>query len=411
MPIRLLYVLCAVQFVNILDFMMVMPLGPDFSRGLGIPTSAVGVVGGSYTFAAALIGIVGATLLDRFERRRALLVAVLGLSLATLLGGFAWDLPSLVGARILAGLFGGPATSISLAIVADTVDERVRGRAMGIIMGSFSIAAVLGVPFGLELAQHGGWHAPFFAVGALGLLLLPAIRFGVPELGQHLTARQQRLASGSAMSTWQESVALLRSPLCQRALTLALTSMVAGFLIIPNLATYVQFNLGYPREGMGMLYMVGGVLSFATVRIAGRLVDRTGATRTGIAGTMLLTLILIGGFATEVSWLPVPVMFAGFMVAMSLRNIPMQALASRVPQPHERARFMSMLSSVQHMSSSLGALLASQMLVSADSGMLLHMDRVALLAIGMALTMPWLMRRIELMLSQRHLAAVERSAA
>ena len=29
---RLLYIIAAVQFVNILDFMMVMPLGPDFAR-------------------------------------------------------------------------------------------------------------------------------------------------------------------------------------------------------------------------------------------------------------------------------------------------------------------------------------------------------------------------------------------
>ena len=43
---RMVGLLAFVQFVNILDFMMVMPLGPDFSTELGIATSNLGIVGG-----------------------------------------------------------------------------------------------------------------------------------------------------------------------------------------------------------------------------------------------------------------------------------------------------------------------------------------------------------------------------
>lgn len=53
---RLIFVLAAVQFVNILDFMMVMPLGPDFACDLHIPTSQLGTIGGSYTASAAVSG-------------------------------------------------------------------------------------------------------------------------------------------------------------------------------------------------------------------------------------------------------------------------------------------------------------------------------------------------------------------
>ena len=66
----------AVQFVNILDFMMVMPLGPFFAGPLGIPASRIGGVGGSYTAAAAVSGIVCSYFLDRFDRRKAQGVAV-----------------------------------------------------------------------------------------------------------------------------------------------------------------------------------------------------------------------------------------------------------------------------------------------------------------------------------------------
>ena len=86
---RLIVLIGTVQFVNVLDFMMVLPLGPDFGRALGIPTSQLGLVGASYTAAAALSGMMGALVLDRFDRRKALGVALVGLAIGTATGAFA----------------------------------------------------------------------------------------------------------------------------------------------------------------------------------------------------------------------------------------------------------------------------------------------------------------------------------
>src|SRR5437016_471333 len=79
----------SIQFINVLDFMMVMPLGPDFSKGLGIPTAMLGLVAGSYTASAALAGLVGSLFLDRFDRRKGLFFSMLGLAVGTLAGGLA----------------------------------------------------------------------------------------------------------------------------------------------------------------------------------------------------------------------------------------------------------------------------------------------------------------------------------
>src|SRR3954454_7675149 len=95
---KLLFLLASVQFVNIVDFMMVMPLGPTLAVPLGIPTSRLGVVVASYTAAAALAGIVGALFLDRFDRKRALMVAMLGLAVGTVSGALARDFATLVAA-------------------------------------------------------------------------------------------------------------------------------------------------------------------------------------------------------------------------------------------------------------------------------------------------------------------------
>ncbi|MCA2981090.1 MAG: MFS transporter, partial [Myxococcaceae bacterium] len=165
-------VVAALQFVNILDFVIVMPIGPRLSTALGFPASHLPWMNGSYTATASLAGLLGALFLDRFDRRKAVGVAVAGLTVGTALCGFAGDFTTLLMARSVAGAFGGPATSLCFAIIADTIPPQSRGKAMGTVMGAFSVASVFGVPAGLWLAEHVGWRAPFFVVAGLGAAVM-----------------------------------------------------------------------------------------------------------------------------------------------------------------------------------------------------------------------------------------------
>src|SRR5205823_5122185 len=79
----------AIQFINILDFVIPLPMGPDLAKGLGIPTSQIGLIGAAYVVAAALSGLAGSFFLDRFDRRKAVAVAMMGLVLGTAAGGLA----------------------------------------------------------------------------------------------------------------------------------------------------------------------------------------------------------------------------------------------------------------------------------------------------------------------------------
>jgi len=383
---RLLFLIGAVQFVNVLDFMMVMPLGPDFSRELGIETARLGVVGGSYTAAAAISGMVGALFLDKFDRRKALACALFGLVLGTALGGFAWNLGSLIMARVIAGAFGGPATALSLAIVADVIPMARRGRAMGAVMGAFSVASVFGVPLGLELSRIGGWQLPFFAVAGLGAVVTTLAVAMMPPLTAHLHMKHT-----SVTTTWQ----LLQKPLVLLSLSATFVAMAGNFALIPNLSAYFQFNRGYPRDGLGLLYLVGGAVSFLTLRLAGKLADKVGPARTAAFGSGLFVTILVLGFIRPAPWLPIMALFVSFMVTGSFRFVPMQALSSRVPEPHERARFMSVQSSVQHLASALGAVLAAQMLVTRPNGALDGLDHVATITAALAVLLPLIMLAVE----------------
>jgi predicted MFS family arabinose efflux permease len=378
-----LFLLGAVQFVNVLDFIMVMPLGPDFARDLDIAPSSLGIVGGAYTASAAAAGIAGAFFLDRFDRRSALALAMLGLAVATLAGALAWDFPSLLAARVAAGLFGGPASALSMSIIADVVPAHRRGRAVGSVMAAFSLASILGVPLGLELARLATWRMPFVAVGLAALVVTGAAISLMPSLRGHIAARAA--FAGQGAQTWYD---FMNKPSARLMLLATALAMFANFSVIPNLATYVQFNLGYPREQLGTLYLVGGFLSLVAMRIAGPLVDRFGSPAVSVIGSGGLAIVLTLTFFDLPFEVPVVPVFSGFMLVNSFRFVAMNTLASRVPAMHQRARFMSAQSATSHMASACGAMLSSTLLTTAESGALIGMSRVALQSICLTLTLP-----------------------
>lgn len=376
----------AVQFVNVLDFMMVMPLGPDFADALGIPTSHIGYLGGAYTLSAAVAGIAGARLLDRFDRRNALGVCMLGLVLATAVGGFATGLYTLLGARLLAGAFGGPATSVALAIVADVVPAVRRGKAVGTVMTAFSLASILGVPAGLRSAQWLGWRAPFFGVAALGLVVTVFVFWVMPPLRNHLSPTSGRPIARGQLRFDGVMIATLLNTACV---------MLGVFCVVPNISTFLQKNLGYPRDKLDVLYFVGGLASFFSNRLVGTMVDRFGATRIVAAGTVLFGTTLYLGFLHPLRVEHVLFVFPLLMLSSTLRGVPLNTLASRVPGPGVRARFMSAQNAVQHIASAFGAFGASVILSADDSGRLYGMQEVTMFAIGVSLLVPFISSYME----------------
>lgn len=377
----------AVQLVNWLDFVMVMPLGPDFARGLGIDLSALGSIGGSYTLAACISGVVCSLFLDRFDRRPALAVAMLGLVLGTAAGGFATGLGSLLAARVLAGIFGGPATSLSYSIVADVIPVERRGRAMGVVMSSFGVAQALGIPLGLELAERGSWRTPFFFVAGLGAVTVAGAIALLPPLRLHLSSDRPPAAL--------DGLRLLGRPSALLSFVAMASLTFAAFLVIPNYSGFVQQNLGYPRAHLSRLYLVAGGANFALLTTVGRVVDRSGALVVVLAGSVLLCLSLSLGMVVQPAAIGPMAILAAFALGNSLRQVALSTLTSRVPEPAERAGFMSIQNAALHLASSGGMFLSSYLLRETAAKTLEGMDRVALLCMGLAPLVPVLVVAIE----------------
>jgi predicted MFS family arabinose efflux permease len=388
---RVARLLAMVQFMNIMDFMMFMPLGPDFAPVLGIAPSHLGYIGACYSGAAALAGLVGIAFFDRFDRKTILMIALIGLALAAAAGSLAVDMTTLVTARIIAGLCGGPASAMAAAILADSVANERRGQAMGIYMGAFSMAAVLGVPAGLELARLGGWRLSLLATGLAVFGAAMLVQILLPAQRAHLAAPGWRGATGQR----KLFLDLLADRRALLALTLCSVTMISHFMLVPNFSPFFQLNLDFPREQLGLLYMAGGVLSFFGMRAAGWLVDRFGAAPMTMTTTLGVLATIYAAMIDLSRLLPVLVSMPLFMLFASARTVAQTTTVSKVPPSTRRASFMSLVSCVNGTSMALGAFLSSYIMTTGPDGKLENVTIAAGLSLALACLAPPLMLALE----------------
>jgi predicted MFS family arabinose efflux permease len=356
----LLLTLAGIQFTHILDFMIMMPLGPQFTKIFSITDAQFGMLVSAYTLAAGVSGLLAATYLDKFDRKKLLLTLYVLFGLATLACGLAPTYYTLMVARVLAGIFGGVLSALSQTIVADVIPFERRGRAMGIVMTSFSVSTVAGVPLGLFLAAHFSWHAPFFGIAALVALLAAGAYITLPPLVDHLKVANKP-------SAWSGIKQVLADANHLKAFAFSGLLMFAGFTVIPFITIYLQTNVGWRTEQVPYVYLSGGLVTLVTARIIGVLTDRKGKV---FMFSLMAVLVIIPMVATTLTeGLPmwaVLLVSTAFFACMSGRMIPGMAIITSAANPQLRGTFMALNSAVQ--SASMGvAAFTGGLIISRDA--------------------------------------------
>lgn len=381
---RLLATLAAVQLVVVMDFTMMLPLGPDLVAPLGIDVASLPLLVGAQTGAAALAGILGGSWLERAPRRRAMVGLLLALLVAELVATQASDGATMLLARLLAGAAAGQLGALGLVVLSESIPEARRGRATGAVMAANALAAVAGVPLGLWLSGAFGWQAPFLWLAATAATAAALAGSGVP-----VTDVTRRTTSTNIISI-SDALAPLSRPNERRALLLTFLLVLSAFLLNPNLSAFVQHNLGLPRERLPVLYGVAGAVALVVVQLVGRAVDHWGALRVG-AGAVAVFVAVVLSFLVLEAGVPVGLGFVLLLCSLQSRNVALRTLSTRVPRPAERGRFMSLFSSAQQLGSAGGALCSAALISTGADGRLLGMPGLGLLSVALALcTLPLL---------------------
>lgn len=382
-----LLTLAAIQFTHIVDFMVIMPLGPLLMGGLAIDTHEFGFLVASYSLSAALSGLFAAGYVDRFERKR-LMLAVFGLfGLATLACGLADSFTTLLVARGLAGVFGGVLGALVQTLLADAIPFERRATAGGMVAMAFSLSTIAGVPVSLWLAQHLGWRAPFLMIAAFCVPIgLVGARW-LPRLDRHLgaTPAHPLAAVGS----------VLREPNQRRAMLFSSSMIFSGFLVIPYLTVYAIGNAGVTLADIPKVYLAGGLATFLTARLIGRWADRVGKLhafrRLAVAACLPVLWLTQVHDVGLLGWLPGSI---AFFVLISGRMIPGMALISSAVDPARRGAALSLNSTVQSLSMGAASSFGGLLIVQGSDGRYAGYDHVGYIAMAFGALSLYLAGRI-----------------
>jgi predicted MFS family arabinose efflux permease len=362
----LLAVLAAVQFVHIVDFMIIMPLGPIYIRDMGLSMTQFGWVVAAYTISASVANLLAVFFIDRFDRKTALLGCFTGFTTGTVLCAIAPDYPTLLCARIVAGAFGGVAAGLVMAIIGDAFVDSRRGMATGVVMSAFSVASIAGLPLGLSLAEHLGRNAPFAVLAAVSSVVLVVGLIVMPPLRGHLRPRSPiALPDAEVGHRLSAMLDLLSDSNHLRAFALMVAMMFTSFLVGPYIATFLVANVGLEQSDLKFIYLAGGLATIGTMTPVGWLADRFGKLPlyrvTALLTVIPIALITVLPAGTGL-WIVLTITTVQ-MITMSARMVPAMAMITASAAPGRRGSFMSLNTAVQHMAAGLataigGALLA-----------------------------------------------------
>lgn len=379
----LLLTLASIQFTSVLDFMIMMPLGPQLTELFGISASEFGFLVSAYTFSAGLSGLLAATYIDRFGRKRMMLTLYPLFGAAALACSFAPTFAWLMMARVASGFFGGVLMALSQTIVAEVIPFERRGRAMGVVMTSFSVATVAGVPLALFLASHFNWHAPFLAIALMVSVCALGAAKTLPSLKGHLAAHP---IGDSAPNMLANLRLVLVDPNHLRAYAMSASMVFAGFAVIPYIALYLQGNAGFKPEQIPYVYLTGGICTLISARLIGHWSDRAGKAYAFRRLALLMPLPLLAmTLSADLPMVGVLLVSSVLFVVMSGRMIPGMALIGAAADPRRRGSFMTLNSAVQSLAMGLAALVGGQILGRDGNGHLTHYWIAALLGGGASL--------------------------
>jgi multidrug resistance protein len=284
---RRLAVLIGVNFVDMIGFMIVLPLLPFYALKLDATPEMVGQLIASYSIAQLVAAPLWGRVSDRYGRRPALLIGLSASAAAYVVFGLADSVWLLYLSRIVQGA-GGGTTGVAQAYVADTVIPGDRARALGWLSAATSAGVMVGPAIGSS-AAHLGQAAPGLIAAVLCIINVVFAWKWLPESRKAASVAAPKIRR----PVWYPAWAAMRHPTSSigRLLWIYGVGMIAFSSMTSIMSLYLGAEFGLDEKTIGYVFLYVGVLSFVMRSVLlGPIVDRIGETWAMRIGTGLLVL-------------------------------------------------------------------------------------------------------------------------
>ena len=350
--------LSSILFLRFLGLFLVLPVLSVYALDLeGATPLLVGVIVGGYALTQAIFQVPFGTLSDKIGRKPTILIGLLMFLVGSLICAYSTDIYTLMFGRFLQGA--GAIGSVIPAMIADLVEEEIRGKAMAVMGGFIAISFAISMALGPVIASSFGISTIFLITGGLAVIaiLLLFTKVPTPPKIKHVYHDDSKTIDILKDNNLLNMIII-------NAMQKGLMTM--AFVLIPILLTKPEYGFNWEKSELWMAYvpaMIAGFLAMAPAAILG---EKKNIPKQIFLVSIVLFLaaFLIFGFATSSTVFVAGVVF--FFMGFNMMEPLVQSMISKFARVHQKGAALGMSNSAAYFLTFLGGTFAGLFLDISD---------------------------------------------
>ncbi|WP_167408522.1 MFS transporter [Bacillus subtilis] len=266
--------------------LVISPLLPDLAKAF---SSDVSVLALSISIYGIMI-FIGAPLLvplgDKYSRELSLLAGLMIFIIGTVICALAQNIFFFFLGRALSGLAAGAFVPTAYAVVGDRVPYTYRGKVMGLIVSSWSLALIFGVPLGSFIGGVLHWRWTFWIFALMGVFVVLLILLEMRRHAQHKNSGKEEIEEPAG--TFRDALKVPRVPVY---IMITFCNMIGFYGMYSFLGTYLQDVFTGGNTAAGLFIMIYGI-GFSMSVITGKIADRIGKMRSLLIALGVISVLL-----------------------------------------------------------------------------------------------------------------------
>ncbi|WP_028981363.1 MFS transporter [Sporocytophaga myxococcoides] len=372
--IALIFLLACIQFTFVIDYIVILPLGPEIMKSFQIRPDEYGLIISAYTLTAAIAGFFSSFFIDRFDRKQALLFCLFYFLTGSILSYIANTYYFFMLARMFTGAFGGVMSSLVMIYLGEKFSLKKLGVATSFVMIANGMATIVGVPTAVFFSDNFGWKFPFMVLLCINFIVITLTYFFLPKTQKSSTITR------SNVSVKLRSV-VLNANFIWPVIFMSLLTFAGGATILPFLSAFVSTNFYFSTEEIALMFFYGGLAALFVNPIVGYLIDKFGKQNVflllNFVSIIPLLLLTTFPFTEKNATLLVTTLFWCLSTARQMSGLTL--VNSLFPSEH-RGRFITINSSIQLLAGSAATAISGKIIYT-EENLLCNFDVLGVIGI------------------------------